>query len=133
MDAQADAIAQVARTIPGIRDVRTSLQNDYPELHVDTMREQAGLVGVTSRNAAETTLQATLGNVNTPGVWVDSVNGQSYYVVTSRDGASGSPGRVWQHSPLARPHSRRAQPSGEGRARPHADRGARHRYRCRRA
>ncbi len=86
MDAQADAIAQVARTIPGIRDVRTSLQNDYPELHVDTKREQAGLVGITSREAAETTLAATLGNVNTPGVWVDSANGQSYYVVTSYDG-----------------------------------------------
>src|SRR5208283_1302276 len=80
MDAQAEAIAQVARTIPGIRDVRTSLENDYPELHVDTTREEAGLVGVTSREAAETTLEATLGNVNTPGVWVDSVNGQSYYV-----------------------------------------------------
>ncbi len=86
MDAQAEAIAQVARTIPGIRDVRTSLQNDYPELHVDTTREEAGLVGVTSREAAETTLEATLGNVNTPGVWVDSVNGQSYYVVTSYEG-----------------------------------------------
>ena len=72
MDAQANAIAQVARTVAGIRDVRTSLQNDYPELHVDTTREEAGLVGVTSREAAETTLEATLGNVNTPGVWVDS-------------------------------------------------------------
>ena len=87
MDAQANAIAQVARTVAGIRDVRTSLQNDYPELHVDTTREEAGLVGVTSREAAETTLEATLGNVNTPGVWVDSVNGQSYYVVTSYEGA----------------------------------------------
>ena len=86
MDAQAEAIAQVARTVPGIRDVRTSLQNDYPELHVDTSRQEAGLVGVTSREAAETTLEATLGNVNTPGVWVDSVNGQSYYVVTSYEG-----------------------------------------------
>jgi multidrug efflux pump subunit AcrB len=86
MDAQAEAIAKVARTIPGIRDVRTSLQNDYPELHVDTTREEAGLVGVTSREAAETTLEATIGNVNTPGVWVDPVNGQSYYVVTSYDG-----------------------------------------------
>jgi multidrug efflux pump subunit AcrB len=94
MDAQADAIAQVARTIPGIRDVRTSLQNDYPELHVDTKREQAGLVGITSREAAETTLAATLGNVNTPGVWVDSANGQSYYVVTSYDGAHVSDARA---------------------------------------
>jgi multidrug efflux pump subunit AcrB len=85
MDEQADAIAEVARTIPGIVDVRTSLQNNYPELRVDTPRTKAGLVGVTSREAAETTLEATLGNVNTPGVWVDSANGQAYYVVTYYD------------------------------------------------
>jgi multidrug efflux pump subunit AcrB len=70
MDAQAKAIAEVARTIPGIVDVRTSLQNDYPELRVETPRTKAGLVGVSSREAAETTLEATLGNVNTPGVWI---------------------------------------------------------------
>jgi multidrug efflux pump subunit AcrB len=100
MDAQADAIAQVARTIPGVRDVRTSLQNDYPELHVDTTREEAGLVGVTSREAAETTLEATLGNVNTPGVWVDSVNGQSYYVVTSYEGTHVSDTRALGSLPV---------------------------------
>jgi multidrug efflux pump subunit AcrB len=85
MDEQANAIAEVARTVPGIADIRTSLQNDYPELRVDTPRDKAGLVGVTSRQAAEATLEATLGNVNEPGVWVDASNGQSYYVVTFYD------------------------------------------------
>ncbi len=73
--------------MPGVRDVKVSLQLDYPEVHVDTDREMAGLVGTSEREAAETTLQATLGNINTPGVWIDSNNGQSYYVVTSYDGA----------------------------------------------
>ena len=81
----AHAVAEVARTVPGIRDVRVSLQMDYPELRVETDREKAGLVGVTLRGAAPTTLEATLGNINTPSVWIDSVNGQSYYVVTSYD------------------------------------------------
>jgi multidrug efflux pump subunit AcrB len=36
--------------------------------------------------AAQTTLEATLGNINTPSVWIDAGNGQSYYVVTSYDG-----------------------------------------------
>jgi multidrug efflux pump subunit AcrB len=81
------AIAEVARTVPGIRDVRPSLQLDYPEIHVDTDREKAGFVGVTMKGAAQTTLEATLGDINTPGVWIDSNNGQSYYVVTSFDGA----------------------------------------------
>jgi multidrug efflux pump subunit AcrB len=87
LEDESKAIAEVARTVPGIRDVRVSLQLDYPELHVDTDREMAGLVGVTLQNAAQTTLEATLGNINTPGVWIDSNNGQSYYVVTFYDGA----------------------------------------------
>jgi multidrug efflux pump subunit AcrB len=87
LNEEARAVADVARTVPGIRDVKVSLQTDYPEVHVDTDREMAGLVGTSERDAAETTLQATLGNINTPGVWIDANNGQSYYVVTSYDGA----------------------------------------------
>jgi multidrug efflux pump subunit AcrB len=87
LNAQAKALAEVARTIPGVRDVRSSLQIDYPEIRVETHRATAGMVGVTSRLAAETTLQGTLGNINAPSVWIDSANGQSYYVVTSYDPA----------------------------------------------
>jgi multidrug efflux pump subunit AcrB len=87
LDEEAKAVAEVARTIPGIRDVKESLQIDYPEIHVDTNREEAGLVGTSVRDAAQTTLDATLGNINTPGVWIDANNGQSYYVVTFYDGA----------------------------------------------
>ncbi len=84
---QANAIAEVARTVPGIADVKVSLENDYPEVRVETTREQASLVGLTSRAAAQTTLEATLGNINTPSVWIDSANGQSYYVITQYDPA----------------------------------------------
>ncbi|HZU84891.1 MAG TPA: efflux RND transporter permease subunit, partial [Polyangiaceae bacterium] len=87
LDSEAKAVARVARTVAGIRDVRSSLQIDYPEIHVETDREKAGLVGVTSRRAAQTTLEATLGNINAPSVWIDAANGQSYYVVTSYDPA----------------------------------------------
>ena len=85
LDEQTRAVADVARTVPGVRDVKESLQIDYPEIHVDTDREKAGFVGTSERAAAQTTLDATIGNVNTPGVWVDSHNGQSYYVVTVYD------------------------------------------------
>lgn len=84
---QSKLIAEVARTVPGIRDVYVQMENDYPEIRVNTDRAQAGLVGVTARDAAQTTLETVLGNVNTPAVWVDSANGQSYYVVTSYDEA----------------------------------------------
>ncbi len=86
LDDQARAIAEVARTVPGVRDVRVSFENDYPEVRVDTKRDEAGIVGVSARAAAQTTLEATLGNINTPSVWIDPSNGQSYYVVTYYDG-----------------------------------------------
>ena len=70
------------------RHLRRRSQIDYPEVRVDTDREEAGLVGVTARDAAQTTLEATLGNINTPSVWIDPNNGQSYYVVTYYDGAA---------------------------------------------
>jgi multidrug efflux pump subunit AcrB len=79
------AVAEVARTVPGVVDVYPTLQMEYPEVRVNTDREEAGMVGVTARTAAQTTLEATLGNINTPSVWVDSGNGQSYYVVTGYD------------------------------------------------
>ena len=82
-----DAVAEVARGVPGVRDIWPTLRLDYPEVRVETDRQEAGYVGVSARDAAQTTLEATLGNINTPSVWVDSSNGQSYYVVTYVDGA----------------------------------------------
>jgi multidrug efflux pump subunit AcrB len=97
---QAGAVADVARSIPGIRDVRIAVQLQYPEIHVDTDRDKAGLVGVDARTAAQTTLDATLGNINTPSVWIDPRNGQSYYVVTSYDSARVSETRELTQLPL---------------------------------
>jgi multidrug efflux pump subunit AcrB len=82
---EADDVARVTRHVAGIRDVRNMLELDYPEVHIDTDRTTAGLVGVTSRDAAQSTLDATYGNINTPSVWVDPHNGEAYYVVTSYD------------------------------------------------
>lgn len=85
LDEQARAVAEVARTVAGVRDVWVTGQMTYPEIHVDTDREKAGLVGVTLRDAAQTTLDSLLGNINLPSVWIDGHNGQSYYVVTYYD------------------------------------------------
>jgi multidrug efflux pump subunit AcrB len=80
--AQEKAIADVARTIPGIRDIYPTLEVNYPELHVDIDRQEANMVGVTAHDVAQGTINATIGNINTPSVWIDPHNGQSYYVVT---------------------------------------------------
>ena len=88
LEATSRKVAEVARTVPGIRDIYPTLQLDYPEVRVETDRQAAGTVGVDARMAAQATLEATLGNINTPSVWVDGSNGQSYYVVTSLNAAS---------------------------------------------
>ena len=85
LEQQGKGVAEIARTVGGVRDVRVQLQTDYPEIHIDTFRDQAGMVGVTSRQAAQATLDATLGDINTPSVWIDPHNGQAYYVVTYYD------------------------------------------------
>jgi len=81
-----DAVAAVARGVPGVRDVWPTLRLDYPEVRVETDRQTAAYVDVSARQAAQATLEATLGNINTPSVWVDGSNGQSYYVVTAVNG-----------------------------------------------
>jgi multidrug efflux pump subunit AcrB len=98
--AQADAVAEVARTVPGVRDVENMLQLDYPEIHVDTDRTKAGFVGVTARDEAQVTLDSTLGNINTPSVWIDPNNGQSYYVVTGYDGEKVDDARALAQLPV---------------------------------
>jgi multidrug efflux pump subunit AcrB len=82
LDEQARAIAEVMRTVPGVRDVRSSLDMNYPEVRVNVDRTEAGMVGVSARTIGQATLDATLGNINTPSTWIDPGNGQSYYVVT---------------------------------------------------
>ena len=88
LDAEAKSVAQVAATVPRIREIYPSLQMDYPEIRVETDRMKGGYVGMTALDAAQTTLEATLGNINTPSVWIDPNNGQSYYVVSSYDSAA---------------------------------------------
>ena len=85
LEAETRAVAEVARTVGGVRDVWQTFQSDYPEVHVDTDREEAGTVGVSARTAAQATLDATVGNINTPAVWIDGGNGEAYYLVTQYD------------------------------------------------
>ncbi len=93
LDEQARAVAAVMRTVGGVRDIRLSLDLQYPEVRVEVDRQRAGLVGVTARTIGQTTLEATLGNINAPSVWIDGGNGQSYYVVTHYErSAAAEPG-----------------------------------------
>jgi multidrug efflux pump subunit AcrB len=112
LDQQAKAVAEVARSVGGIRDIFPSLQNEYPEIRVHTDRTKAGLVGVTLRSAAQTTLEATLGNINTPSVWIDGANGQSYYVVTAYDRTRVADANALAHVPIRATDTGAAVPLG---------------------
>jgi multidrug efflux pump subunit AcrB len=85
IDDKLHAVADVAATVPGIRDLYPSIQTQYPEVRINTDRQLASQVGLSLRTAAQTTLESTLGNINMPSVWIDGANGQSYYVVTTYD------------------------------------------------
>ncbi|HEY0253161.1 MAG TPA: efflux RND transporter permease subunit, partial [Kofleriaceae bacterium] len=85
LQAATHAVSEVARSVGGVRDVWGTFSADYPEVHVDTDREEAGTVGVSARMAAQATIDATVGNINTPAVWVDGQNGEAYYLVTQYD------------------------------------------------
>lgn len=85
LSARARAVAEVARTVPGVRDVYPTLEVEYPEVRVSVDRQAAGRVGVSARAVAQTTLESTYGNINGPGTWVDPSNGMAYYVVTMLD------------------------------------------------
>jgi multidrug efflux pump subunit AcrB len=100
LNEQAKEVAEVARGVAGIRDVRVTLELDYPELHVDVDRTEAGMVGVNARDIGQETLNATLGNINLPSVWIDANNGQSYYVVTSYDPKAVPDPRAMQAMPV---------------------------------
>jgi len=112
LEAHARAVAEVARGVAGVRDVRVSLENDFPEVRVETRREQSGLVGVSARAVAQTTLDATLGNINGPSVWIDPRNGQSYYVVTQYDGTTVSDPSSLAQIPVRVSEDGRAVPLG---------------------
>ncbi len=42
LERDAKAVAEVARNVPGVRDVRVSAADDYPEVRVDTERRRGG-------------------------------------------------------------------------------------------
>ncbi len=100
LEEQARAVADVARGIPGVRDVRVTLEMNYPEVRVDVDRASSGMVGVSARDVGQSTLDATLGNINTPSVWIDAANGQSYYVVTAYDGQAVADARALAGLPI---------------------------------
>ncbi|MBL8952572.1 MAG: efflux RND transporter permease subunit [Myxococcaceae bacterium] len=82
---QQQAVAELARTVPGMRDVMTTLEPEYPEVRINLDRQAAGMLGVQARAVAQTTLESTYGNINGPSTWVDPSNGMAYYVVSMYD------------------------------------------------
>ena len=86
LEAQAQARSPRSRArVPASATSASTLQTDYPEIHVDTIREQAGMVGVTARDGGAGHARRDA-RQHQHAERVDRLrNGQAYYVVTYYD------------------------------------------------
>ena len=85
LDFKSRQVADVARTIAGIRDLYPSTQVNYPEVRVETDRTSAALVGVSGSQCRSDHARGHAGQYQRTKRMDDGSNGQSYYVVTSYD------------------------------------------------
>ncbi len=81
----AEEIGYIMRHTPGLKDVRISREDDYPEFDVDIDRTKSAMMGFSESQVAQALLDMSNGNINTPGVWVDPKTGNAYYLVTQYD------------------------------------------------
>lgn len=82
----ATALAEAMRTVPGVKDVLISREENFPELDVKVDREKAALAGVSERDTAHALLDSLLGNYSAAPYFEDPRSGNQYFVVTRLDG-----------------------------------------------
>jgi len=84
LDAARELSARVQALVeatPGATDVRVTREDTYPELDLEIDREKAAVLGLSTREVAQTVLTSVAGNVNVPGIYTDPVSGREYWVV----------------------------------------------------
>jgi multidrug efflux pump subunit AcrB len=86
MDLQADDLiaqnlAREFKTIPGVADVYTPQDLNYPTLQLDVNRERASELGLDPKEVVDNVITALTSNVMiAPSYWVDSKTGNNYFV-----------------------------------------------------
>lgn len=75
------AVQTIVENTAGTTDVQVSREEDYPELDVLIDREKAALLGLDTRDIAQTVLTSLAGNLNAPGIYTDPATGHQYFIV----------------------------------------------------
>ena len=77
----AQQLTQKFRRIPGVSDVYTPQDMDYPALQVDVNRERASQLGLSPREVIDNLITALTSNAMiAPSYWVDPRSGNNYFV-----------------------------------------------------
>ncbi len=77
----AQQLASKFRVIPGVSDVYTPQDMDYPALQVNVNRERASQLGLSPKEVIDNLITALTSNAMiAPGYWVDPKSGNNYFV-----------------------------------------------------
>src|SRR5690348_3979071 len=77
----AQQLTQKFRLIPGVSDIYTPQDMDYPSLQVDVNRERASQLGLSPREVIDNLITALTSNAMiAPSYWVDPKSGNNYFV-----------------------------------------------------
>ncbi|HEV3218379.1 MAG TPA: efflux RND transporter permease subunit [Candidatus Acidoferrales bacterium] len=77
----AENLARQFKAIPGVADVYTPQDLNYPTLEIDVNRERASELGLTAKEVLDNVITALTSNVMiAPSYWVDSKTGNNYFV-----------------------------------------------------
>jgi CzcA family heavy metal efflux pump len=74
-------VENIMHQTPGLADIESSREENYPELNVTVDREKAALLGISETDVANAVLFSLNGNGQTdPIIYTDPQNGNEYYI-----------------------------------------------------
>jgi CzcA family heavy metal efflux pump len=83
--AVASRIERELRTIPGLSDVQSVRQDDYPNLQIDVDRQRAARFGITQDDVARLLLGSVFGNMSRAPFMIDPKTGFPFDIITRLD------------------------------------------------
>ena len=83
----AGEISRILESVPGLTDVKTIRQDDYPTLQIDVDRQRAARFGITQDDVARVLLGSVFGNMSRAPFMVDADTGFPFDIITRLDEA----------------------------------------------
>ncbi len=86
--ALASEIEKAMQDIPGLSDIKTVRQDDYPNLQIDVDRQRAARFGIVQEDVARVLLASVFGNMSKAPFMVDPETGFPYEIITRLEESS---------------------------------------------